>query len=81
MKRRELLDTARKTLDSGLNRGSSGNVSVREGDGFLITPSALPCGECHPEDMVMVAMDGSWQGSNRPSSEWRFHRDIYRRHP
>ncbi len=80
-KRQELLDTALETLDSGLNRGSSGNISVREGDGFLITPSALPFNECSPDDMVKVAMDGSWQGKHKPSSEWRFHRDIYQHRP
>ena len=79
--RQALLDTARKSIDIGLNHGSSGNVSVRDGDGFLITPSALPFDECNADDMVQVSMDGTHQGKHNPSSEWHFHRDIYRHRP
>jgi L-fuculose-phosphate aldolase len=61
---------------TGLNRGTSGNVSVRCGEGFLITPSALPYDETEADDIVCMRFDGSHQGRRRPSSEWRFHRDI-----
>ena len=81
MSREALLETALKSIEIGLNRGSSGNVSVRDGDGFLITPSALPPEQCGPEDMVWMDMDGRATGPHRPSSEWRFHRDIFRHHP
>ena len=81
MSREALLETALKSVEIGLNRGSSGNVSVRDGDGFLITPSALPPEQCGPEDMVWMDMDGRATGPHKPSSEWRFHRDIFRHHP
>ena len=81
MSREALLETALKSIEIGLNRGASGNVSVRDGDGFLITPSALPPEQCEPGDMVWVEMDGRATGPHKPSSEWRFHRDIYRHHP
>lgn len=61
---------------SGLNQGTSGNLSVRWQDGLLITPTGLPYDQMTPEDVVFLAMDGRSTGSNRPSSEWRFHRDI-----
>lgn len=61
---------------SGLNQGTSGNLSVRWQDGLLITPTGLPYDQMRPEDIVFLAMDGRPTGSNRPSSEWRFHRDI-----
>ncbi len=75
-----LLTTARKTLAQGLNRGTSGNLSVRHGQGFLITPSALAFSDCNAEDMVQVDMAGRSNGPHNPSSEWRFHRDIYLHH-
>ena len=79
--REALLNTARKTLDAGINQGTSGNVSVRTDSGFLITPSALPFSACSPSDMVQMDMAGNPEGELRPSSEWRFHRDIYQHHP
>jgi len=62
---------------AGLNRGTAGNVSARWQDGFLITPSGLPCEETTADDIVSMKLDGTWSGRLKPSSEWRFHRDIY----
>ncbi|WP_171620765.1 MULTISPECIES: class II aldolase/adducin family protein [unclassified Ruegeria] len=73
--RTALIATCRAMNASGINQGTSGNVSVRAGDGFLITPSGMPYDTMTPEDIVDMAFDGSYQGP-RPSSEWRFHRDI-----
>jgi L-fuculose-phosphate aldolase len=76
--RRELLEVAQRLNPLGLNRGTSGNVSVRTGDRFLITPTGLPYEELRIEDLVEVRMDGSLPGQQRaPSSEWRIHRDLY----
>ncbi|MBO6827370.1 MAG: class II aldolase/adducin family protein, partial [Sneathiella sp.] len=61
--REELLKTARDMNAVGINQGSSGNVSVRCGDGYLITPSGMPYDECTPEDMVMMDMSGEWSGT------------------
>lgn len=66
---------------SGLSQGTSGNLSVRHGDGFLITPSGTPYEEITPQSVVQVDMDGSHAPGLRPSSEWRFHRDIYAARP
>lgn len=75
-----LLAAARATVSLGLNHGSTGNVSIRDGQGFLITPSGLPCDGLTAADLVWVGMDGVPERSDRtPSSEWRLHRDIYRR--
>jgi L-fuculose-phosphate aldolase len=80
-RRRQLVATARAMNSQGLNQGSSGNVSVREGEGFLITPSALAYDRCQPEDLVWMDMEGRAQGRRRPSSEWRMHKDIYHQYP
>src|SRR5215469_9182536 len=70
-----------KLTPSGLSQGTSGNLSVRHGDGFLISPSGTPYGEITPEGVVQVGMDGSHAEGLRPSSEWRFHHDIYAARP
>jgi L-fuculose-phosphate aldolase len=65
----------------GINRGKSGNVSARIDRGFLVTPSALPYAQTKAEDIVAVDDDGNAGGRRAPSSEWRFHRDIYAARP
>jgi len=80
--RAEVIATARRTNDLGLSQGTSGNVSVRIGGGFLVTPSGMPYDELRPSDIVEVRTDGSLPGPARnPSSEWRLHRDIYEARP
>ena len=79
--RTALAKTARQTVSHGLNKGSSGNVSVRLREGFLITPSGLPNDTLQPAQMVFVDMDGPATGGLKPSSEWRIHRDIYSARP
>lgn len=76
-----LLATARKLCELGLNRGTSGNVSVRDGDGFLVTPSGMAVEAMTPQDMVHMDFAGQAQGARAPSSEWRFHRDILQARP
>ena len=67
----------------GLNRGASGNVSVRHGNRMLITPTAVGYDVIAPEMMADMPLEGAgaWEGSNAPSSEWRFHLDILRARP
>ncbi|MCM1511773.1 MAG: class II aldolase/adducin family protein [Oxalobacter formigenes] len=80
--RETLLQTARKLVSLGLNKGSAGNASVRlDTDTFLITPSGLP-----PEDMttgtlVALSFSGNSTSPCRPSTEWRLHRDLLARRP
>jgi L-fuculose-phosphate aldolase len=79
--RQQLIDGARQMADLGLNRGTAGNLSVRapaDGEaGFLITPSGMAYDALQPEDIVHVRIDGVAVGRRKPSSEWRFHRDLY----
>lgn len=75
--RTEMVAICRKMNSTGINQGTAGNLSVRTADGFLITPSSLPYDEMSPGDIVEMGFDGTYVG-RRPSSEWRFHRDILR---
>ncbi|MEM7644421.1 MAG: class II aldolase/adducin family protein [Pseudomonadota bacterium] len=79
--REAILATCRAMNASGLNQGTSGNVSTRDGGGMLITPSGVPYGDTTPDMIVPVAADGTATGRWNPSSEWRMHLDIYRARP
>ncbi|WP_374546573.1 class II aldolase/adducin family protein [Rhodoblastus sp.] len=68
------------------NQGAAGNISARFGDGMLITPSGVDYDELTPD--MIVAMDLGAEAPVRDkktglkaSSEWRFHRDIFRARP
>jgi L-fuculose-phosphate aldolase len=74
--RQEMVDICRRMNASGINQGTSGNLSARVDGGFLITPTSLPYDRMEAEDIVEMAYDGTFVGKHRPSSEWRFHRDI-----
>lgn len=75
--RNELVNFTQRADASGLNRGASGNLSVRCGDGFLITPSGFGAEGLTADDVVFVDFAGKTQGRWHPSSEWLFHRDLY----
>jgi len=79
--RSELIATAYAMQPAGLNRGTAGNVSMRHGAGFYITPTGMPYASLRDDDIPLMALDGSHQGRRKPSSEWRFHRDIYAARP
>lgn len=72
---------AKDLSERGLNTGTSGNVSVKLNASFLITPSAIRYDALEPTHMVEMDMAGEPQGRMRPSSEWRFHLDLYRARP
>jgi L-fuculose-phosphate aldolase len=74
--RRRIIATCLEMNHIGLNQGTSGNISHRLGNGMLITPTSLPYDQMKPTDIVELAFDGTFTGKHRPSSEWRFHRDI-----
>ena len=81
--RQELVSVARRLNASGLNQGTSGNLSQRIPGGLLITPSSLPYEQMEPTDLVAI----DWSGmplsvpSRRPSSEWRLHADVLAARP
>ena len=75
---RERIVAALRRLDTlGLNRGSTGNVSHRLGEGMLITPTGMGADELRACDMVWLGHNDTMRGDWQPSSEWHFHRAIY----
>jgi L-fuculose-phosphate aldolase len=79
--RRESLIAACGAL-SRLSAGTSGNASVRrDAVSFFVTPTGMAYDTLEAQDIPLLHVDGRWFGRRRPSSEWRFHRDIYLARP
>ncbi len=76
-----LIAAARRLDAAGFMPSKSGNLSLREGTGFVITPSGLPYAETTEADLVRVGPDGAAAGRHRPSSEWQLHAAIYAARP
>lgn len=73
-----LSNLSKELVEQGLNKGTSGNCSVRYGRShFLITPSGTPIDRITAQSIVSMDISGVVEGDGIPSSEWRFHRDIY----
>jgi L-fuculose-phosphate aldolase len=83
--RSALIDTARAMNSAGINVNKSGNVSTRctrgPQHGFVVTPTGVPYRALAVDDIVFVTLAGDSAGTQAPSSEWRFHRDIYATRP
>ena len=82
--RQQLVAVARRMNASGINQGTSGNLSARIPGGMLITPSSLPYERMAPADLVAIDLQGrplAAAPTRRPSSEWRLHADILASRP
>jgi L-fuculose-phosphate aldolase len=79
--REAVIDTCLKMNEEGINQGTSGNVSVRTDEGFLITASGVPYHKMKPEHIVEMDLDGGYAGRYLPSTEWRMHMDIFKHRP
>lgn len=79
--RTELIEACRSMNALGINKGTAGNISVRHGGGFLISPTGIAYKNLVPEHVVAMSWDATYAGDVLPSSEWRFHRDILRARP
>ena len=76
--RSEVIRYAKKLNSKNLSALRSGNISVRFKEGFLITPSGLKYSLLKSKNIVFVSLKGKFDKKKGiPSSEWRFHQDIY----
>lgn len=75
--RHDIIRASLRMNELGINQGKAGNISARIEGGFLVTPTGIPYEDTKPEQIVAMKLDGTQEGSVLPSSEWRFHRDIY----
>ena len=76
--RLEVIKYAKMLNTKKLSALRSGNISARYKDGFLITPSGAKYSSLRSKDIVFVSLKGEFNKKKGiPSSEWRFHQDIY----
>jgi L-fuculose-phosphate aldolase len=80
-KRQSIIDACLQMNRLGINQGTSGNISLRHEEGMLITPTSTPYEAMKPAQIVLMNLEGSFDAKQRPSSEWRFHRDILKARP
>lgn len=79
--RQQIIETCLTMNRLGLNQGTSGNVSARTAEGFLLTPSGVAYETMKPGQVVPMDLDAGYLGEWLPSSEWRMHSDIYAARP
>ena len=82
--RNQIIEYSLKLNSTNLSPLRSGNISLRakedDMDGYLITPSGKKYDSLKPENIVFMGLNEEVENNNsinNPSSEWRFHRDIY----
>ena len=74
----EIIKFSKMLNSKKLSALRSGNISARFKDGFLITPSGKKYSSLKDKDIVFVSLKGIFDKKKGiPSSEWRFHQDIY----
>jgi L-fuculose-phosphate aldolase len=75
--KKEVVKFAKMLNDKKLSALRSGNISLRYKNGFLITPSGQKYSSLKEKDIVYINLNGEYDKNQKPSSEWRFHQDIY----
>lgn len=83
-KRKKIIELCLLMNSSGLNQGTSGNISARHKGSMLITPSGIPYEKLVPKDIAKLSLDNEdidWDGPYKPSSEWHFHKAILQDKP
>lgn len=75
--REEICQTGFSLHQRGFTVGSSGNISARLDDGWLITPTDVCLGALKPEMIAKVNSDGEWVTGGKPSKTLTLHRTIY----
>ena len=79
--KKKIIWVCRKMNEMGINQGTSGNVSARTDEGFIITASGIPYDVMDAEHIVEMDLDGGYYGKYLPSTEWRMHMDIFKARP
>jgi len=79
--RERICATVKSLYDRGLTHGSTGNVSVRCDDGFLMTPTGSTLGMLDPARLSKLNAEGRHVGGDAPTKEQFLHLAMYRERP
>ena len=72
---------AKSLFDRGLTFGSSGNISVRMEDGWLMTPTGCSMGNIEPEKISKLDVNGNLISGDPPTKESFLHLAMYEKRP
>jgi len=75
--REEIVRFGRSLFDRGLTAGSTGNISVRLDDGWLLTPTNACLGNLDPARLAKLDWQGRSISGDTPSKEAFLHRSLY----
>ncbi len=75
--RERIVTLAKSIYDRGLTFGSSGNISVRVEDGWLMTPTGSSMGELDPARLSKLGPDGNHLSGDKPTKETFLHAAMY----
>lgn len=79
--RNQIVDYGRSIFDRGLTGGSTGNISVRTDDGFLMTPTGSSMGRLDPDRLCEISLEGEHVAGDRPTKESVLHLAMYAQRP
>lgn len=79
--RAQLVEAYKEVVALGLTELSSGNVSLRFGEGMLISPTGASGDTISEDNVVYVGPNDEWEAGAKPSSEWQLHARVYKGSP
>ena len=79
--REQIVLYGKSLFDRGLTMGSSGNISVRVEDGWLMTPTNACLGRLDPAAVSKLDADGNHISGDAPTKEGFLHRAVYGKRP
>lgn len=78
LNQKKIIKSSKELVEKNLNVGTEGNISIRSGRGFYISPSAIHPNKIKITDIPYISFEGKQTGGKKPSSEWMMHLLIYR---
>ena len=79
--KQQIIETGKWIMAKGLTWGTSGNISVRDGDKVYVTASGTVLGDLHEDDISIVNIEGVLLDGKKPSKETGMHLEVYRKCP
>lgn len=82
LERKKIMEFGKKLVDTGLTKGTGGNLSIYnpEEELMAISPSGIPYYDIRLEDIVVMDLDGNIvEGYRKPSSEYEMHKVFYKK--
>lgn len=79
--KQQIIETGKWIMGKGLTWGTSGNISVRDGDKVYVTASGTVLGDLHEDDISIVNIEGVLLDGKKPSKETGMHLEVYRKCP